>query len=162
MSQTKRLSPYEYESLTTYSDSDARDFQNRMDREGWDLYQINSNRSGHFFMSIAYKREIPRDENGFTTSMPKTELNYYDDEVVVLEFCKKVSEIGFDAARAEGPCMAYNGCAHFLYNREWIEEDMSITVKGRIALAAHYNKNNGQANNEVLQDVPPSVDASSN
>jgi hypothetical protein len=160
MSQTKRMSPYEYESLTTYSDSDARDFQHRMDREGWDLYQINSNRSGHFFMSIAYKREMPRDENGFTIQVK--DESYYEDEVTTLEFCKKVAEIGFDAARAEGPCMAYQGCAHFLFNREWIEEDMKITTKGRIALAAHYNKNNGQANNEVLPDLPPALDVSCN
>lgn len=139
MSKTKQLSPWEYESLSTYSDSDARDFQRRMDREGWELYQINSNRSGHFFMSVAYKREMPRDENGFTIQV-KGEC-YYEDEVAVLEFCKKVSEVGFDAAQAEGPCMAYRGCAHFMFNREWIEEDMKITTKGRIALAAHYEKN---------------------
>jgi hypothetical protein len=160
MSQTTRMSPYEYEALTTYSDSDARDFQNRMDREGWELYQINSRRSGHFFMSIAYKREMARDENGFTITKPGE--CYYDDEVKALEFAKTVAEIGWDKANESGGCTVYTHCDFYLFNREWIDEKVNITTKGRIALAAHYKKNNGQTNNEVLQDVPSTVESGSN
>lgn len=119
-----RMTPMEYKALTTYDRAEADNFQREMDEGGFTCYGINASRTSTF-VSMQYKRVMPRDANGFSDSKV-----HRDDEVNVLKVCAKFTDTGEWEA-----CLAYENVMHYLLNREWITDLGKITEAGRAALA---------------------------
>jgi hypothetical protein len=115
----------EYRAFTGYDQEAAREFQREMDSGGFECYGINAGRTSTF-VSMQYKREFPRDANGFTDSDV-----HRADEVKALKHCLTLSETG-----VWGDFTAYKDVMFFLYDRGWVEEDCRITESGRAALAS--------------------------
>jgi len=125
------LSPFEYEVGSFYSDLAAREFQYEMEQQGYEMCQINSNRSGHFFMSLAYRRQTPLDEFGIV----KEQGTHRKDEIAALGAVAIFSETG----TMPSGVMTYTGCEFFLEKRGLIiaiDGMWNITEKGLAALAS--------------------------
>lgn len=128
----KWLSPMEYQSFSTYDKQDMRDWQRRMESDGWGLYQIEASRTSSY-VSVAYKRRMARDANGFTDS----DL-HRGDEVNALEMIRQHDDGEKTGAQS---MFAYPGIFNVLYDREWIDwveetQKFKLSEAGRTALAS--------------------------
>lgn len=119
------LALMDYKSISSYNQAEVANFQREMEEGGWKMYQINASRTNSF-VSIAYKRQMPRDTNGFTDDKELRE-----GEVDALRAVIALTDTG-----VEEKFNAYKDVIAILLNRGWMTADYCITEAGRIAYAS--------------------------
>lgn len=121
----KKLSPPEYRSFTGYDRQGAMAFMREAEAEGFELYDINMSRTNSF-TSLALKRRMPLDANGFTDADSER-----TDEIQALK-----AHLHLDLTGEFAKFTAYNDVQYYLHQRGWIKEAGGITEAGKIALAS--------------------------
>jgi hypothetical protein len=121
----KKFSQMEYRSFTGYDRQGAMAFVREAEAEGFDLYDINMSRTSSF-TSLALKRRMPLDANGFTDADSERA-----DETQALK-----AHLHLELTGEFVTFKAYNDVQYYLHQRGWIKDEGGITEAGKIALAS--------------------------